>query len=380
MARGNNTDDTTTVASRSNTQVNANDFVVKARRIEVEPHENADALEMARVDDYFAVVKKGEFQSGDLVIYIPEASIVPEPIIKEMGLEGRLAGGSFGDDGKKRKDRVKAIRLRGRLSQGLVFAPQDIDLEEGKDYAEQLGIYKWKPPIPASMAGDVEACPKILSYTDIANIKRYPNVLKDGEEVTLTEKLHGTCTVTALIDGRLAVSSKGNAASGRSIKSDLTDDGREKNIYWRMSQQYQLQEALETIAARHGSPGEPVHIYGETLGVQDLMYGLNKGDLEYRAFDIRVGQNFLDYDDFKAACDELGIPTVPLLYRGPWSREVAEQTATGKETFTGKETHVREGVVAKPTTERSDPEVGRVIFKVISPDYLTRRGDATEFE
>lgn len=47
-------------------------FACKARRIQIEPHPNADAIELARVDDYVSIVRKGEFEGGDLAIYIPE--------------------------------------------------------------------------------------------------------------------------------------------------------------------------------------------------------------------------------------------------------------------------------------------------------------------
>lgn len=194
----------------------ANEFRVMARRLVIEPHENADALELARVDDYRAVVRKGEFKTGDLALYIPEAAIIPDPIIKEMGLEGRLAGGSVGEDGKKLKNRVKAIRLRGALSQGLIYKP-NFELQEGRDYSHELGIEKWRPPVPQKMTGRAEPCPKLLSYTDIANIKRYPDAFKEGEEVIATEKLHGTCSVIGLIDDQITVSSKGLAAKGLAL-------------------------------------------------------------------------------------------------------------------------------------------------------------------
>ena len=89
-------------------------FAVKVVPITIEPHPNADALELARVGDYRAVVKKGEFHSGDLVAYIPEGAVLPPELIEHMGLTGRLAG--------KDANRVKAVRLRGALSQGLCLA------------------------------------------------------------------------------------------------------------------------------------------------------------------------------------------------------------------------------------------------------------------
>ena len=88
-------------------------FEVNVVKIDqIEDHPNADALELAVIGGYRAIVKLGDFKAGDLVVYIPEQSIVPQWLLERMGLEGRLAG--------KDKNRVKAIKLRGVLSQGLV--------------------------------------------------------------------------------------------------------------------------------------------------------------------------------------------------------------------------------------------------------------------
>jgi len=97
-------------------------FSVKVRKIEILPHPNADALELAQVDDYRCVVKKGQYKTGDLVVYIPEAAVVPEWILKQYNFwnekenKGMLAG-SLGN-------RVKAIKLRGELSTGIILPIQ----------------------------------------------------------------------------------------------------------------------------------------------------------------------------------------------------------------------------------------------------------------
>ncbi|MCA9692955.1 MAG: RNA ligase (ATP), partial [Myxococcales bacterium] len=184
-------------------------FKVQTVRVLIEEHPNADALELARVGDYRSVVRKGQFKSGDLVAYIPEQAIVPAPLLEELGLTGRLAG--------KDKDRVKAIRLRGVLSQGLCYPARET-WSEGQDVGEELGLSKYEPPVPTHMAGNVYgAGPERCVRYDIENFQRYPEVLVAGEEVVFTEKIHGTwCQIgvmpTALADaehGPLVVSSKG---------------------------------------------------------------------------------------------------------------------------------------------------------------------------
>jgi RNA ligase (TIGR02306 family) len=334
-------------------------FAVLVRKIEVFPHPNADLLELAKVDDYRCVVKKGEFKTGDLVAYIPEQSIVPENVLEELGLVGRLAGSE--------KNRVKAVKLRGELSQGLVLKARP-EWQEDDDVTEALGIVKWIPPIPVHMAGELAPAPDGWhGYTDIENIKRYPEVLKPGEEVVVTEKVHGTCTLVGLLDGERAVSSKGYGGGSKVLK----DDG--KNLYWRMVKKFNLFEKIEGLGN--------VMLFGETFGagVQDLAYGVQRGDPVYFAFDISIDGRFLDFDDFATICKEREIPMSNILYRGPFGPECLKH-AIGRESISGKEMHVREGIVIRPVKERYEHDLGRVILKHVNPEYLLRGGEVTEFE
>ncbi len=88
-------------------------FECKVYKLTIEEHPNADVIELARVGDYYSVVRKGQFKTGDMGVYIPEGAIVPDWLLLRLGLEGKLAG--------KQRNRVKAIKLRGVLSQGLIF-------------------------------------------------------------------------------------------------------------------------------------------------------------------------------------------------------------------------------------------------------------------
>src|SRR5271157_4752913 len=88
-------------------------FEAKVYRLTIEPHPNADKLELAVVGDYRAIVGKGQFMTGDYGVYIQEASIVPDWLIEKLGLVGKLAG--------PQHNRVKAMKLRSILSQGLVY-------------------------------------------------------------------------------------------------------------------------------------------------------------------------------------------------------------------------------------------------------------------
>lgn len=113
--------------------------------IESHPDPATTNLEVGKIGDYNIVVVKGKYKTGDLAAYIPEASIVPEEILKELNLIGKLTGSS--------KNRVKPIRLRGIMSQGLIY-PAKSTWQLGQDVTEELGITKYEPHIPAHFSGE----------------------------------------------------------------------------------------------------------------------------------------------------------------------------------------------------------------------------------
>ncbi|MHC5907472.1 RNA ligase (ATP) [Streptomyces sp. S6] len=350
---------------------------VTAEVLTVHEHPNADALELAQVGLYRAVVAKGVYRTGDTAVYIPEQSVLPAGLIAELGLTGRLAGSDA--------DRVKAVRLRGELSQGIVCRPRalaDVDLaraaEDGTDFAEALGITKWVPPVPPTMSGDVEPAPELVPWVDIENIQRYPDVFTPGEPVVLTEKLHGSaCLLTYVADDeRVYVSSKGFGAKSLALKEDP------RNLYWRAVRGHGVPEAAARLAARLGA--RRVGIFGEVYGdgVQDLSYGADgrRESLGYAVFDVAAEvDGVVRWLDAEAL---LGgeLPLVPRLFTGPYDREQVLALATGRETVSGRGLHLREGVVIRAAVERYSAVVGgRAIAKAVSPAYLTRKG-GTEYE
>lgn len=382
-------------------------FAVKVTRIKaIEPIPNADVIELAVVGDYRSVIKKDQYKAGDVAIYIPEGSIVPHRVLEALGLVGKLAGSE--------KNRVKAIKLRGCLSQGILFPVKPSDLigpmpymfelttgtentfksdtwyvQEGEDVAANLGITKYEPPIPAYMTGEqYYAGTEITVNFDIENFKGFPEVLQDGEEVIFTEKLHGTFCGIGIVpiqdandkhwENRIVVFSKGLGAQGICFRSGERSEG---NVYIRALRKNNVFNILrETIGDRN----EPVFVFGEVFGtgVQDLSYG--EKELEFRVFNMasgyRANLTWWNYDSVKTYTDSFGLKMVPLVYRGPFSKEVMLQHTAGLETVSGNKTHMREGIVITPVKERRDPTLGRVILKSVSETYLLRKtANATEY-
>lgn len=353
-------------------------FVVEVVRLLIEPHHNADALEIARVGDYQSIVRKGQFKTGDLGAYIPEQALLPQPLLAEMGLEGKLVG--------PENNRVKAIKLRGILSQGLIY-PAKPEWSLGQDVTEALGVTKYEPPVPTTMNGEMFAAglDRCVRY-DIENIKRFPEVLAPGEAVVCTEKIHGTWAQLGVMSaahahpehGRLIVSSKGFASRGLAFIPDAPENAN--NLYLRAARMLDLE-------ARLGELEEPTFVLGEIFGagVQDLHYGAAAGSdetLGFRVFDVYVGVpgqgRYLGDADLEAFVAAHELTRVPVLYRGPFDREVVATLTRGPETLSGQESHMREGLVIKPVEERRDDALGRVILKSVSEDYLLRKG-GTEY-
>lgn len=370
-------------------------FSVDMVQLDVAPHPYADRLDRATPlgTVYEAVVQKDRFASGDCALYVPEGAVVPERVLRASGFwddeqgKGMLAGPNG--------DRVKPIRLRGVLSQGIFI---DIPTATGLladagtewdgalkiDWADALGIEKYVPPIPKEMSGRVYPVDGLRGYTDIEDAKKFPSVFDEsfgGEPVVATEKLHGTCTIITLLcndEGywTMHVASKGLASKGLAL------EWSEANVYWRSAKSIGGRPTLERIGSIFGAQRE-VTVFGETLGVQDLKYGYDGSEVGFRVFDVRVDGRYLDYaTDFSYAAESVSLPVVPALYYGPYDEaKIWDLASGGTEVEGAPENHIREGVVVKPDYERRDDLLGRVILKYVSPNYLTRKSkNATEFE
>ena len=336
----------------------------------IEPHPDADRLELATASGNVCVVAKGQYNTGDAAVFIPANSL----LLPEM-LE-RLDDATRNYLGGRDKNRVRAARIRGIVSEGLLYTgPETVGGAVGADYAETLGCVKYVPPVPVSMNGLVEPGPRLAF--DIENITNYQGVLIDGETVAVTEKLHGTfCCLGLHPDDGVVVTSKGYGE--RQLRFAVDDETNRGNLYclaW-------AAHSAKIEAAVRGYPGEPVYVLGEIAGpkVQDLHYGLTEP--RFFVFDVKVGHSYLPWHELVEVCASVGLETVPLLHEGEW-RDGLDRDHRGGTSTLHRQT-VREGCVIKPTVERrhDDPDglrLGRVVLKSVNPDYLVRQG-ATEYQ
>lgn len=312
-------------------------------RYKLRRHPNADALSIADIEGsaWQVVVRTEDFAPEGTAIYIPVDSIVPErPEFEFL---------------RERKFRIKAIKLRGEYSYGLLI-PNPENRPVGEDMTDKLGIKKYEPPTPVEMTGLIETdADWVVTYTDIERYENFPDVLQEGEEVVVTEKIHGSNLRVAVKEGRLFV-----GGHRRMFKQ------HENNLYWRVIVQSKLADVLV-----RGLSDEVV-LFGEAYGrkVQNLHYGLTGQSVVF--FDAFQHGKYLGWDETVKILGDLGCRMPPLLYRGPYDLNKIRKLAVGPTLLGGD--HMREGVVVRPVVERTDARLGRVILKFLNPEYETSKG------
>lgn len=343
----------------------------------VEPHPNADRLDVIQVLGYKVVTGKGNFQVGDLAVYFPPDILLPPDVAEEMNVTNYLKHAVFPGDKEKTQCRVGAARLRGVASHGFCSPTKTSDsrivagTEIGTDVTALYGAHKYVAPVREG-AGDAEAeVPGFHQYTDIENIQRYPNVFEPGEPVVVTEKLHGT-------NCRLGLICEGKDMSTFCAGSHRVRRKEGPGLYWKFMDKC-MRGMLVNLHINEfwGPKSRDVVVFGEIFGpgVQDMDYGLQ--DKEIRVFDISLAGTYLDHGMIERICKGAGIKTVPVLYEGPFDAELIEEYTYGKTTFDGVKCAFkgREGCVIRPKTEQfSDVLGGRKILKSVSADYRDRKG------
>lgn len=245
------------------------------------PITGADAIEAVRVDGWVCVAKKGEFKAGDKGIYFEIDSFL-------NGEDERFnfLAKQFINYNGKQGARLRTIRLRGQLSQGLFLPldkfPEVAHLEVGSDVTEILGVTKWEPPMPAQLAGEVIGVfPHWAKRSDQERIQNFVQEAEDnrGQEFEVTVKLDGSSMTVYRFDR--AVNKEGETYLDYGVCSrnyNLRES--EKNSLWRVARKNRMLEALDFLGRNLAFQGE---IIGE--GIQGNNEAL-------------VGQDFYLFDIF----------------------------------------------------------------------------------
>lgn len=181
---------------------------------EIKKHPNADLLEIAVVLGWNLCVQKGKFNVNDTVVFIePDAFLPIHTLFEFMEKDGRKTMNVNGET--KEGYRLRTVRLRGSVSQGLCLPISDLSsfmsnygftqdiLEEGTDVTELMGIHKYEIPLIGSLSGLVRGSfPSFISKTDETRIQSVPTVLQrhSGVPIYVTEKVDGCLSDCAVID------------------------------------------------------------------------------------------------------------------------------------------------------------------------------------
>ena len=338
----------------------ASDLVVPIVRLEnVRTHPGADKLDICDVLGYQMVIPRGQHKSGDLAVYIPAETLVPSYWAEKWGILPHLKG--------SQKNRVGRVRLRGEPSFGLIVGTEWLSHGEravGDNVALEFECKKYEPPAKigcADMASyDADIDPFFAKYTDIQNGRLFTSVFQNDETVVATEKIHGRNNRVGVV-GTTEV-----AGSHTTRKKRPADEDMKTNYDWFPYTLESIRSLLQDLKLRGA---HAVVLYGEVFGpnVQSLDYGLTKGKLGYRAFDLSVDGKYVSHTDFQFLCKQFDVPTVPVLYEGQYSLAKIKEIADGKTTLGAD--HIREGTVVRPVQERTDPKIGRAILKFIGTEY-----------
>ena len=317
------------------------------------PIEGADAIEAAVVGGWKVVVKKGEFAVGNLAVYCEIDSWIPTELAPFLskGKEPREYEGLKGE-------RLKTVKLRGQLSQGLLLNLDNVlsdtnSFQEGDDVSEVLNIVKWDRPMSVQLAGIAKGnFPSLIPKTDQERVQNLTKEIEaaSGLQFEVTEKLEGSSMTVYMIDGEFGVCSR---------NMDLKRD--ENNSFWKVAIRDNIELKIRSLDM------DNVAIQGELVGpgVQGNIYKLDS--LEFYVFDmynIKAGEYISPKMRLHYAT-QLGLKHVPVLLvdkdLGTGSIDELLLWAEDKSKLNPKQE--REGIVFKQVD-------GGMTFKAISNKYL----------
>lgn len=335
--------------------------------IDLQPHMNADSLELAIIEGWQCVVKKGDFQVGDLVVYIAIDTVLPNHPAWAQFLEAR-------------NWRVRLIKLRGELSYGLILKtdvlPTDRDfiIYEGLDVAEMLGVEKYEKP-DSNVGGPGNRTkarsttfPRFVGWqvTDEINIQSKKRLLEElrGHPYYFSTKADGSSASFSFAPTLTCPEGEFIVATRR----QWVDFNAESDDNWsKVARKYELENTLKE--------NREWAIQAELVGPTIQKNRLGLADHEIRIFNVfnTATRKYGDLTDLKNFCQATGLPMVEILEEGtdfqydlPKLLEFAGKTKY-------ENGHPAEGMVVRPQQELySSCLRDRLSFKVLNSAYLLK--------
>jgi RNA ligase (TIGR02306 family) len=375
----------------------------KVVSINPHPRENVHSLEIATIYGFQVIIRKDSLKVGDLVLFAPVDSILPQALENVLFPEGSKI--------KLSNSRIRQIRIQGFPSQGLLLNMQDTQkhlvslgyknflFEEEKDYSELLGIRKFEPPAPSFHSGlpitskrRLSEHPNMHGYNGLENIKWYPNLFKDDEEVIVQLKLHGTnarmgCLKTEVktpwkkLLNFFKILPKYHYRYGSNNVDISAKQGNKSGFYGTdiYGESFRLCKAKEKI-----QPNEL--IFGEIIG-EGIQAGYHYGHKlpNFVLFDVKIFNEdgtwyWLSPEEVQTYAKKRGFEMVPVLFDGKYSKSVLDSLVSGADPYYPQH-KVREGIVIKMKGEGYNNPLcsgSKKSLKYINPAYLDKL-DNTDF-
>jgi RNA ligase (TIGR02306 family) len=370
------------------------DWKVFKGPVEILPHPNADSLCIIKVGEYQLVSSLSNgYVPGQMVIVMPDKTVIHN---EDMRLEEEkyLTG--------PKKNRVRTVQLRGEVSQGAtypvnllanIYPERTVDLVEAAepfaDISELLEMSKYEPPIPKELQGQVqglrlfgdrEALQIPIHRHDVYQWGAFASEFDPEENVIVTEKVHGSQINYVFARSRNGEVTETVTSKGL-LKNDLTLVESGSNSYWQGVRNSGLREAcgkLATLVALSAEADEDIiiHVMGELVPVQKgFSYGFTKPAV--LVYSVQVNGAFLRYNqtysDSYLRINDI-FPWVPVIAHTKLAHLDVYELAKGKETVSGNELHIREGIVVTPEIMRKDERHQQtwLSLKVINPKYAAK--------
>ena len=306
-------------------------------------------IEAYRVNGWWVVDKKDAYEVGDLVVYCEVDSWIPHTLAPFLTKPGHSPREYLGVKG----ERLRTVKLKGQISQGLLLPIVEDNSEEGQDFSDILGIIKWEDTRYMANMDARGSFPDFIPKTDQERVQNLDRTLEKyyGQSFEVTVKRDGS-SLTAFVNGEKS------GVCSRNVNLKETED----SAFWAAANSLSL---IPKIL----STGRNLALQGELMS-QKIQGNYEKVQgIEWNCFDIYDidARKYLLPKERRELCKQLNIPHIKVVEEDFVLCHNVDQLlemAEGPGVNPGVK---REGVVLKHNkTDFS--------FKAISNSYLLKRG------
>jgi RNA ligase (TIGR02306 family) len=362
---------------------NQNSVCFVGKVTDIKSIDGADNIELVVVNGWNCISKKGEYEVNQLAIIATTDAIIPQSLSDEIGVTNYLRKGG----------RVRTIKLRGVYSECLIIPLHDamdpkLLSEEGKDLMDELGIYKYEPPVRQVQLASGRKVkykdnPNFHVYYKFPNFKNVPNMFTEDDVVEITRKIHGTNARYGIIKKtKLSVWDRFKKLirvadkwvdyefiyGSHNVEKGSDTQGFYDTDVWRtIADQYDIKGFLwKYVKSQYTTEtlGTGFIVYGEIYGKgiqKNYEYGLDT--IKFAGFDVELNGEYLPtYNSWNTTTQALNLPYVPILEVSNWSQELQDKYTFNQFIDGTKVPH--EGIVIKHHSGDR-----KRVAKVINPDY-----------